>query len=77
MSIHDNKASFCLPLSPSSGGKKNQPQKKQQQPQQNRNKQWILPNLSLWTLRFDSGILEVMVAPLIYVENLMWGNNLE
>jgi hypothetical protein len=27
MSIHDNKASFGLPLSPSSGGKKNQPQK--------------------------------------------------
>jgi len=68
MSTRDNKASFDLPLSPSSEGKKKQPQK---------TAATTLPNLSLWTLRFDSGILEVMVAPLIYVENLMWGNNLE
>jgi hypothetical protein len=70
------KQAFVYHSLPPLGGRKTN-HKKQQQPQQNRNKQWILPNLSLWTLRFDSGILEVMVAPLIYVENLMRGNNLE
>ena len=82
ISMHDDKASFDLPFSPSSRGKKNKPQKTATattttKKKKTRNKQWILPNLLLWTVRFDSGILEVMVAPLIHVENLMWGNNLE
>lgn len=77
MSMPDNKASFDLPLSLLWGEEKPTTKNINNNEKKTRNKQWILPNLLLWTLRFDSGILEVMMAPLIYVENLMWGNNLE